>query len=51
MLSRQAQALQKGIEPLQASTPSAYRVRSMAILADRHVPWQALMEEHMPLPA
>ena len=50
-LIKQAQALHKGAEPLQASTPSAYRVRSMALLADRRVPWQELMQEHMPVRA
>jgi phthalate 4,5-dioxygenase len=50
-LIKQAQALAKGVEPLQVSTPSAYRVRSMAIVAARHVPWQELMREHMPVPA
>jgi len=50
-LIRQAQALQKGVEPPQPFTPGAYRVRSMAILADRGVPWQELMHVHMPLRA
>jgi phthalate 4,5-dioxygenase len=50
-LIKQAQALAKGVEPLQVSTPSAYRVRSMAIVAERHVPWQELMRAHMPVPA
>jgi phthalate 4,5-dioxygenase len=50
-LMRQAQALEKGVEPVQASTPSAYRVRSMSIVADRHVPWQELMAQNMPIAA
>jgi nitrite reductase/ring-hydroxylating ferredoxin subunit len=48
-LLRQAQALAKGTEPRQPSTPAAYRVRSMAVVADRSVPWQELMQEHMPI--
>src|SRR5207253_11291625 len=47
-LMRQAQALEKGTEPRQPSTPAAYRVRSMAVVADRSVPWQDLMQQHMP---
>ena len=50
-LLRQAEALEKGTEPLQPGTPAAYRVRSMAELADRAVPWQELMRQHMPIPA
>jgi nitrite reductase/ring-hydroxylating ferredoxin subunit len=49
-LLRQAHALEKGTEPLQAKTPAAYRVRSMAVVADRGIPWQELMQQHMPLP-
>ncbi|HEX8966735.1 MAG TPA: Rieske 2Fe-2S domain-containing protein [Chloroflexota bacterium] len=49
-LIRQAQALEKGIEPSQASSPSVYRLRSLAMVADRHVPWQELMAAHMPVP-
>jgi phthalate 4,5-dioxygenase oxygenase subunit len=48
-LMRQAQALAEGTEPSQVSQPEAYRVRSMAIVADRDVPWQSLIEEHMPI--
>src|SRR5579859_1497922 len=50
-LIKQAQALAKGVEPPQVSAPSVYRVRSMAMVADRHVPWQELMQLHMPVPA
>ena len=49
-LLRQAAALEKGVEPLQVSMPGAYRVRSMAVVADRAVPWQELMHQHMPIP-
>jgi phthalate 4,5-dioxygenase oxygenase subunit len=48
-LIKQAQALEKGLEPLQATSPSVYRVRSMAVVADRSVHWQELMHEHMPV--
>jgi nitrite reductase/ring-hydroxylating ferredoxin subunit len=50
-LIKQAQALEKGGEPLQTTSPSVYRVRSMAVVADRSVPWQELMMEHMPVRA
>jgi phthalate 4,5-dioxygenase len=48
-LLAQAQALQKGTAPSQPYAPAAYRLRSMAIVADRAVPWQELMAEHMEL--
>ena len=48
-LISQAQALEHGTEPPQPRTPGAYRVRSMAIVADRAVPWQELMARHMPI--
>jgi hypothetical protein len=46
---RLAQALEKGTEPPQPFTPSVYRLRSMAIVAERSVPWEQLAEEHMPV--
>jgi nitrite reductase/ring-hydroxylating ferredoxin subunit len=46
---RQARALEKGIEPPQPARAEAYRVRSMAVVADRAVPWQELMQQHMPV--
>ena len=46
-LMRQAQALEAGTEPSQPHAPGVYRLRSMATLADRSVPWQNLMREHM----
>jgi hypothetical protein len=46
-LMHQAQALARGTEPSQPTAPDAYRVRSMAVVADRRVPWQDLMQEHM----
>jgi nitrite reductase/ring-hydroxylating ferredoxin subunit len=46
---RQARALEKGIEPPQPARAEAYRVRSMAVVADRAVPWQELMKQHMPV--
>jgi phthalate 4,5-dioxygenase oxygenase subunit len=48
-LIRQAQALEKGTEPPQTTSPAVYRLRSMAVVADRHVAWQDLMHEHMSL--
>jgi phthalate 4,5-dioxygenase oxygenase subunit len=48
-LTAQARALAEGAEPSQPRTPGVYRVRSMAILADRSIPWQELMERHMPI--
>jgi phthalate 4,5-dioxygenase oxygenase subunit len=49
-LIRQAQALEKeGAEPTQTTSPGVYAVRSMAIVADRNVPWQELMQAHMPV--
>jgi hypothetical protein len=50
-LMRQAQALARGTEPSQPSTPGVYRLHSMAVVADRRVPWQELMQEHMLAPA
>jgi phthalate 4,5-dioxygenase len=49
-LLAQAQALQKGAEPGQPYAPAAYRLRSMAIVANRSVPWQELMAQHMKIP-
>jgi phthalate 4,5-dioxygenase oxygenase subunit len=49
-LLRQAHALEKGSEPRQPGLSAAYRVRSMAVVADRSVPWQELMQQHMPIP-
>jgi phthalate 4,5-dioxygenase len=49
-LLAQAQALHKGTEPSQPHDPQAYRLRSMAVVADRSVPWQELMAEHMHIP-
>jgi len=46
-LMRQAQALARGTEPSQPTTPNVYRLHSMAVVADRSVPWQELMREHM----
>jgi phthalate 4,5-dioxygenase len=46
-LLAQARALEKGTEPSQPHDPRAYRLRSMAVVADRSVPWQELMAEHM----
>jgi phthalate 4,5-dioxygenase len=48
-LIRQAQALEQGVEPSQASSPGVYALHSMAVVADRDVPWQQLMREHMPV--
>jgi phthalate 4,5-dioxygenase len=48
---RQAQALARGAEPPQVHSPEAYRIRSMALVADRHVAWQDLMQQHMPISA
>jgi hypothetical protein len=49
-LMNQARDLQNGIEPPQPRNPGAYHVRSLAIVAPRHVPWQDLMHQHMPVP-
>ncbi|MBV8714643.1 MAG: Rieske 2Fe-2S domain-containing protein [Chloroflexi bacterium] len=48
-IMRQAQALARGAEPPQVHSPEVYRIRSMAVVADRHVAWQDLMREHMPV--
>jgi nitrite reductase/ring-hydroxylating ferredoxin subunit len=47
MLLKQLKALRKGIEPAQPYTPSAYRLRSLAVNAPRIRPWQDLMQEQM----
>jgi phthalate 4,5-dioxygenase len=49
-LLAQARALEKGTEPSQPHDPQAYRLRSMAVVADRSVPWQELMAQHMHIP-
>ncbi len=49
-LLRHPVALEKGIAPAQVTAPGVYRVRSMAMVADRKVPWQELMAAHMPSP-
>ncbi len=46
-LIRQAQALATGTEPSQPHSPGVYRLRSMAVVAERSIPWQELMAEHM----
>ena len=50
-LLSQARALEAGQEPPQPKQPAAYRVRSMAEVAERGVAWQELMQQHMPIPA
>jgi phthalate 4,5-dioxygenase oxygenase subunit len=44
-----AHDLERGMAPPQPSNPAAYQVRSLAMVADRAVPWQELMEAHMPI--
>ncbi|MBV9582093.1 MAG: Rieske 2Fe-2S domain-containing protein [Chloroflexi bacterium] len=46
-LMRQAEALAEGTEPLQPSTPAAYRLHSMAVVADRSIPWEDLIRDNM----
>lgn len=48
-LMAQARALAEGVEPPQPRTPGVYRVRSMAVVAERSIPWEELMERHMPI--
>lgn len=48
-LMAQARALADGVEPPQPRTPGVYRVRSMAVVAERSIPWEELMERHMPI--
>jgi phthalate 4,5-dioxygenase oxygenase subunit len=50
-LIAQARALAEGTEPTQPTTPAAYRVHSMAVVADRNVAWEDLMARHMPIEA
>jgi phenylpropionate dioxygenase-like ring-hydroxylating dioxygenase large terminal subunit len=47
-IMRQAQALQRGVEPPQTAAPEVYRLRSLAMLAERSVAWEELMQLHMP---
>ena len=38
-----------GIEPREPHTPEAFALHSLAITADRSIPWEQLMREHMVL--
>ncbi len=48
-LLKQAKALQDGEEPTQPRNPQAFNLRSLALNADRAVPWEELMAQHMVL--
>jgi hypothetical protein len=41
--------LMEGHEPREPHTPEAFRLHSLAITADRSIPWEQLMREHMVL--
>ncbi len=48
-LQRQMRELMEGHEPREPHTPEAVHLHSLAITADRSIPWEQLMREHMVL--
>ena len=46
-LLKQLKGLQQGAEPAEPRNPQAFNIRSLAMTADRAIPWQELMERHM----
>jgi phthalate 4,5-dioxygenase oxygenase subunit len=48
-LQKQMRDLLEGHEPREPHTPEAFRLHSLAITADRSIPWEQLMREHMVL--
>ncbi len=48
-LLKLARGVEEGHEPSQPSDPAAYRVRSMAVTAQRSVPVEELMAQYMPI--
>src|SRR5437764_1395783 len=48
-LQKQMRDLMDGTEPREPHTPEAFRLHSLAMTADRSIPWEQLMREHMVL--
>ena len=48
-LQKQMRDLMEGHEPREPHTPEAFHLHSLAITADRSIPWEQLMREHMVL--
>ncbi len=46
-LLKQAQSLQEGADPTEPRNPQAFNIRSLAMSANRSIPWQELMQRHM----
>jgi hypothetical protein len=48
-LQKQMRDLMEGREPREPHTPEAFHLHSLAMTADRSIPWEQLMREHMVL--
>jgi len=48
-LQKQMRDLMEGTEPREPHTPQAFHLHSLSITADRSIPWEQLMREHMVL--